>query len=193
MNSEFTVAVHCLLFLDNQGEQMANSEQIACSVATHPARVRKVLSSLRKHGLVTTKEGAGGGYQLNTELARVTLGDLYRLFARGSLHPGWCSGSDKSSCQISSNMHTVMDRIFSGGEQRLESYFDELSLSEVKRMVDETGSQAGRDRCTGKYEERVNMQNMQDMQNMRDKQGLKDTKGLEGLLEAREAKGGMMG
>ncbi|MCM3701821.1 Rrf2 family transcriptional regulator [Paenibacillus macerans] len=168
MNSEFTVAVHCLLFLDNKEEQMANSEQIACSVATHPARVRKVLSALRKHGLVTTKEGVGGGYSLNTELARVTLGDLYRMFARGSLHPGWCSGSEESSCQVSSNMHTVMDRIFTGGEQRLESYFDELSLSEVKRMLDEADSQAGREHCTGKY------------------------KDMKDLLEVRKAKGGVL-
>lgn len=135
MNSEFTVAVHCLIFLYLREDKMANSEQIACSVTTHPARVRKVLSLLRKQGYVSTKEGVGGGYQLNIKLDDISLGDLYRLFARGSLQPGWCPGSDNSPCLVSSNIHSAMDLIFTGGEQRLEQYFDEIKLSEVYRLL----------------------------------------------------------
>ncbi|MGG6313762.1 Rrf2 family transcriptional regulator [Paenibacillus macerans] len=139
MNSEFTVAVHCLLFLETREERMANSEQIAASVATHPARVRKVLSLLRKHGYVTTKEGVGGGYLLKAELDCISLGDLYRIFALGSLHPGWCSGSEHSNCAISSNIHDVMDHIFGGAERELEAYFDRLRMCDVKRLLQETG------------------------------------------------------
>lgn len=135
MNSEFTVAIHCLLFLYRKAECMSNSEEIACSVSTHPARVRKVLSALRKQGYVATKEGVGGGYLLSANLQDITLGDLYRLFARGSLHPGWCSGSELSSCFVSSNIHGVMDLIFKGGEERLEAYYDEISLYDVKSLL----------------------------------------------------------
>lgn len=136
MNSEFTVAIHCLLFLYKKDECMSNSEEIACSVSTHPARVRKVLSSLRKQGYVATKEGVGGGYLLSVSLDDIHLGDLYRLFARGSLHPGWCSGSEVSSCSVSSNIHGVMDLIFAGGEERLESYFAEIRLSDVRSLLE---------------------------------------------------------
>lgn len=117
---------------------MANSEQIACSVATHPARVRKVLSLLRRHDLVTTKEGAYGGYLLKAELSQVSLGDLYRIFAQGSLRPSWCSGSEHSSCAISSNIPAVMNRIYGGAERQLELYFDRLLMSDVKRLLDES-------------------------------------------------------
>lgn len=137
MNSEFTVALHCLLFLHMNANCIANSEKIAMSVATHPARVRKVLSLLRKQGYVATKEGVGGGYLLSADLNAITLGDLYRLFARGSLQPGWCSGSQESACQVSSNMHEVMDRVFAGGEDRLEHYFDEIKVSRVKDLLQE--------------------------------------------------------
>jgi 6-phosphogluconolactonase (cycloisomerase 2 family)/DNA-binding IscR family transcriptional regulator len=138
MNSELTVAVHCLLFLDSREDHMANSEQIACSVATHPARVRKVLSLLRRHDLVTTKEGAHGGYLLKAELSRVSLGDLYRIFAQGSLRPSWCSGSEHSSCAISSNIPAVMNEIYGGAERQVELYFDRLPLSEVKRLMEDS-------------------------------------------------------
>lgn len=135
MNSEFIMAVHCMLFLFTCGDSVTNSEQIACSVSTNPARVRKVLASLRKQNYVSTKEGAGGGYQLSVSLEEVTLGDLYRLFARGSLQRGWCSGSEKSPCLVSSNIHSVMELILSGGEERLEAYFGEIKLSEVHRLL----------------------------------------------------------
>lgn len=92
MNSEFTIAVHCLLFLGIREGRIANSEDIAESVSTHPARVRKVLSVLRKHRYVMTKEGAHGGYMLNSKPEEVRLGDLYRLFALGSFGPHWRSG-----------------------------------------------------------------------------------------------------
>jgi len=146
MNSEFTIAVHCLLFLYTKEDKMANSEQIACSVSTHPARIRKVLSLLRKQGLVATKEGARGGYQLNRALEEITLGDLYRLFARGSLQPGWCSGNEQSPCRISSNIHSAMELIFSRGEDRLEAYFNEIALSEVHRLLNRCGAEDVGDR-----------------------------------------------
>ncbi|WP_334074844.1 MULTISPECIES: Rrf2 family transcriptional regulator [Paenibacillus] len=146
MNSEFTIAVHCLLFLYTKEDKMANSEQIACSVSTHPARVRKVLSLLRKQGLVATKEGARGGYQLNKTLEEITLGDLYRLFARGSLQPGWCSGNEKSPCQVSSNIHSAMELIFNRGEDCLESYFNGIALSEVHRLLNRSSPEEAGDR-----------------------------------------------
>lgn len=135
MNSDFIIAVHCMLFLYTCGDGRTNSEQIACSVSTHPARVRKVLASLRKQDYVSTKEGAGGGYRLNVSLDDITLGDLYRMFASGSLQRGWCSGSEQSSCLVSSNIHSVMELILSGGEERLEAYFREIKLSDVHRLL----------------------------------------------------------
>lgn len=146
MNSEFTIAAHCLLFLYTKEDKMANSEQIACSVSTHPARIRKVLSLLRKQGLVATKEGARGGYQLNRALDEITLGDLYRLFARGSLQPGWCSGNEQSPCQVSSNIHSAMELVFNRGEDRLEAYFNEIALSDVHRLLNQGGAEDVGDR-----------------------------------------------
>ncbi|MEF2966313.1 Rrf2 family transcriptional regulator [Paenibacillus sp. M1] len=135
MNSEFTIAIHCMLFLYARGEKKANSDEIACSVSTHPARVRKVLGCLGKRGFVATKEGARGGYQLNIPPESITLGELYRIFARGSLQPGWCSGSEQSPCAVSSNIHSVMEHVFAGAERRLETYFDEITLSDVHRLL----------------------------------------------------------
>ncbi|MDQ0172313.1 RrF2 family transcriptional regulator [Paenibacillus tundrae] len=135
MNSEFTIAVHCLVFLSMKEDCMANSEDLSHSVGTHPARVRKVLSVLRKHGYLTTKEGAHGGYLLNRPSDEIKLGELYRLVAGGSLGPNWCSGESGSPCVVSSNMRDVMGGIYDGGEEALSIYFDRISIEDVKHRI----------------------------------------------------------
>lgn len=137
MNSEFTIAVHCLLFLGVREGRIANSEDIAESVTTHPARVRKVLSVLRKHRYVTTKEGAHGGYLLSSKPDEVRLGDLYRLFAFGSFAPHWHSGDEQSSCVVSSNIKEVMGSIYEGGERVVEHYLDSITLEAVQQRLAE--------------------------------------------------------
>ncbi|KHF35998.1 Transcriptional regulator [Paenibacillus sp. P1XP2] len=61
MNSEFNIAVHCLTLLSVKEDHMANSEEIAKSVCTHPARIRKVLGLLRKHGTWRQKKASAEG------------------------------------------------------------------------------------------------------------------------------------
>nr|WP_262392615.1 Rrf2 family transcriptional regulator [Sporolactobacillus inulinus] len=51
MNSQFTIAVHCLIVLARNPEQVWNSESLSRKVHTHPARIRKIMSVLRKSGL----------------------------------------------------------------------------------------------------------------------------------------------
>jgi Rrf2 family protein len=136
MNSEFTIAVHCLVFLSMRNERMANSEDLSQSVGTHPARVRKVLSVLRKHGYLTTKEGAHGGYLLSRPSEEIKLGEVYRLVAGGSLGPSWCSGESGSPCKVSSNMQGVMGAIYYGGEEALSAYFDRISIHDVQQSIE---------------------------------------------------------
>ncbi|ALS25964.1 Rrf2 family transcriptional regulator [Paenibacillus cisolokensis] len=137
MNSEFTIAVHSLVLLAYLPERMATSETIAVNVGTHPARVRKVMSCLRRGGYVDTREGSGGGYWLTAQPAEVTLKDIYRVIAIGSLMPNWCSGNPDADCIVGSNMKEVMYGIFCAAEQRLESYFAGITIADVLAQIRE--------------------------------------------------------
>ncbi|WP_427180725.1 RrF2 family transcriptional regulator [Paenibacillus sp. TC-CSREp1] len=153
MNSEFTIAVHCLVFLSMRSECMANSEDLSQSVGTHPARVRKVLSVLRKHGYLTTKEGAHGGYLLSRPSEEIKLGELYRLVAGGSLGPSWCSGESGSPCKVSSNMQGVMGAIYDGGEEALSAYFDRISILDVQQRIERGESPLSMKACSESKQE----------------------------------------
>ena len=57
MTSEFTIAVHALVFLSHKGTYYS-SEGLADNVCTNAARIRKVMAKLKKADLIKTKEGA---------------------------------------------------------------------------------------------------------------------------------------
>lgn len=128
MNSEFTVAVHSLVLLAYLPDHMASSETIARNVSTNPTRIRKIMSTLRKHGFVKTKEGIGGGYILNCEPDEVTLAQIYRALSGGTLKPHWCSGNPDEDCLVSANIQGVMDHFFYEAEQHYVAYLEKNTL-----------------------------------------------------------------
>ena len=135
MNSEFVIAVHSLVLLAYRPDGMATSEEIAENVCTNPVRVRKVMSCLRKHGFVDTREGPGGGYKLCRQPEDVTLADVYRSLAAGTLAPSWCSGDPEKDCVVSSNMAEVMDAVFCGADRQLEAYFEQITIGRMLSQV----------------------------------------------------------
>jgi Rrf2 family protein len=135
MNSEFIIAVHSLVLLAYRPEGMASSEEIAANVCTNPVRVRKVMSCLRKNGFVDTREGPGGGYKLYQRPEQITLADVYRSLAAGSLAPSWCSGDPEKDCVVSSNMGEVMNAVFCGADRQLEDYFGAITIGHMLSQV----------------------------------------------------------
>jgi Rrf2 family protein len=135
VNSEFTIAVHSLVFLANLPDHMASSELIAKNVCTNPARVRKIMSCLRKTGMVRTKEGIGGGYILNGDPQEITLARIYRSVSCGTLKPHLCTGNPEDSCLISSQFQPVMDQFFYDAEAYLEQYLDHITIKSVLEKI----------------------------------------------------------
>lgn len=101
MNSDFTIAVHSLVYLAYLPDHMASSESIAENVCTNSARIRKMMSCLRNNGFVKTKEGVGGGYILDCNPQEISLADIYIAVSHGTLKPNWCTGDPKKKmCYI---------------------------------------------------------------------------------------------
>lgn len=96
MNAEFAVAVHSLVFLARRGGT-STSEEIARSVCTHSARVRKVLSRLKKAQLVSSREGhQDGGYAAMRAAEDVTLLDVLNALETRVVPPiRPCADSDR--------------------------------------------------------------------------------------------------
>ena len=76
-NTRFAVGVHVLTLLCAHVDEQTSSTRLALSVGSNAVHVRRVLGLLREAGLVTSRPGAAGGWQIACDPAEVTLRDVW--------------------------------------------------------------------------------------------------------------------
>lgn len=129
MTSEFIVAVDCMAFLSRGGK--STSEEMAVEACTNASRVRRVMSMLKKGGLICTREGARGGYTLCKPPEDITLGEVF------SLTSGYAYAYRKKQpaidyeCMEGKGMHAVMENIHRGMEEHCRRYLNTITLKDV--------------------------------------------------------------
>ena len=136
MNGLFCVAVHALIYLDKRG-CMLSSEELAANICTNPARVRKVMAKLKRAGLVTTRTGTDGGYQLTADPARVTLDMVADALAVRFVEPAWHSGGGVDcGCMVASGMAWVMDGLFDQLDRRCREHLAGVTLADLEGQLE---------------------------------------------------------
>lgn len=136
MNGLFCVAVHALIYLDKRG-CMLSSEELAANICTNPARVRKVMANLKRAGLVTTRTGNEGGYQLAADPARVTLDQVAGALAVRFVEPAWHSGGGVDcGCMVASGMAGVMDSLFDQLDRRCREHLAGVTLADLEGQLE---------------------------------------------------------
>jgi DNA-binding IscR family transcriptional regulator len=75
-SSQLSDVLHVLLHMA-EGDGPATSEALSAAMQTHPVVLRRLMSGLRKAGLVASAKGHGGGWVLSCPLDRITLRDVH--------------------------------------------------------------------------------------------------------------------
>ena len=135
MNGVFCVAVHALIYLDKRN-CMLSSEELADNICTNPARVRRVMSKLKKAGLVTTKTGNEGGYRLLRKAGEITLKEIADALEVRFVEPAWHSGGTDLPCMVASGMAEVMDGLFDDLDQRCRDRMAQLRLPDLETQLE---------------------------------------------------------
>ncbi len=79
-NTQFAVAVHVLTYLADAGPgRTASSDELSGSTNVNPVYVRRVLGPLREAGLVRSRPGKHGGWELARDAGDITLAQVWRL------------------------------------------------------------------------------------------------------------------
>ncbi|MEJ9212783.1 Rrf2 family transcriptional regulator [Bacillus smithii] len=133
MNSDFSIAVHCVTYLATRSEQIVTSEDIAHSVTVHPARLRKILSLLRKEGIILSKEGAKGGFSLKEKAENITLDKIFMLTSEGTLVPK-CPESNEN-CIVGKNLSSILINIFDDAEKHLMNYLKGITIQDIIKEI----------------------------------------------------------
>lgn len=135
MNGLFCVAVHALIYLDKR-DCVLSSEELAANICTNPARVRKVMSRLKKAGLVETKTGNEGGYHLLRKPSEITLEKIADALEVRFVEPAWHSGGTDLPCMVASGMAEVMDGLFDDLDRHCRNRLAQFQLSDLEVQLE---------------------------------------------------------
>ena len=130
MTSEFTIAVHALVFLNHKGT-VYSSEGLAANVCTNAARIRKVMAKLKKADLVKTKEGMDGGYLFHRDSRDVNLSMVAEALDTPFVAAAWKSGNPHMDCLISSGMAGIMDEL----NQCCQAYLEKVTIADLDSKI----------------------------------------------------------
>ena len=79
-NTQFAVAVHVLTYLAGADDgRPVSSEELSRTTNTNPVHVRRVLGPLREAGLLASRPGVHGGWELAVDARDITLARVWRL------------------------------------------------------------------------------------------------------------------
>lgn len=134
MNSEFSVAVHSLVFLNHRGTTLS-SEELAKNVCTNPARIRKIMAKLKKAELVATKEGIDGGYHFIRDPSTVTLREVSEALEMRFVSATWQSGDTDMKCLIASGMAAIMDDIYGQLDQLCQVHLGGITIQMIENRI----------------------------------------------------------
>ncbi len=132
-NSRLTVAIHALCWLalaERHGHTGLTSDQIAASLDSNPAAVRRALGPLRDAGLVTTDVGPGGGWSLQASAASITLADVYSAVEPSpvfALHPH----QPRQDCPVGYGIAPVLDDIYNHVARAVAGELSRHTISDV--------------------------------------------------------------
>ena len=134
MTSEFSVAVHALVFLNHKG-CVYSSEGLAENICTNPARIRKVMAKLKKAELVETKEGIDGGYHCIEETDQISLHTIAEALDFTFVSSGWKSGSTEMKCLIASGMGGLMEKVYEDLNNQCMERLKKIAIKDLDKEI----------------------------------------------------------
>ncbi len=130
-NTQFAVAAHVLVLIVAAGRRPVPSEEMARSVQASPVYLRRVLGRLRTGGLVTSRPGPHGGWQLARPADAITLGDVWRA-VHGDV-PVLGLHGPAEACPVGAEIGTLMNGVQDRLTQAIEEELDRTTLLEAAR------------------------------------------------------------
>lgn len=134
MTGEFAAAVHALVYLNHKNTTLT-SDELAENVCTNPARMRKIMARLKKAELVTTKEGAEGGYFFPHNAKKVNLKMISDAFDLTIVSSNWKSGDEGMECLVASGMAVIMDGIYNQLDGLCKDRLEKITIYSIERYI----------------------------------------------------------
>lgn len=132
ISSRFTIAVHIFACIDTFGENhKVTSDFLSTSVNVNPVIIRKILSSLKKSGLLDVQRGTGGT-TIAKPLDQITLYDIYQsveCIENGELFH--FHEKPNMDCPVGKNIHNILDDKLLRVQKAMENELSAITLNDI--------------------------------------------------------------
>lgn len=132
ISAKCSVAVHCLIFISEYGAQgNITSALLSQTTGIHPATIRSLLSALKKEGVLSVKNGAGGAL-LAVPAGEITLYRICKAIEPDFLdklvgvHP-----SPSPLCPVGRNIRPVLEHSYQKIRRDLAASLERITLEEM--------------------------------------------------------------
>ncbi|MDR1773353.1 MAG: Rrf2 family transcriptional regulator [Clostridioides sp.] len=133
VNSKFSIAVHvlALLGINKDSKEKNTSELISKSVGTNPVVIRRLISNLKREGLVNTQPGIAGS-TLAKDPSNITLLDIYKAVkpSEDALVFDFHEKTSKE-CPVGKNIKNVLKGPFIESQKAMENKLAEYNLKDI--------------------------------------------------------------
>ncbi len=130
LDSRLSGILHLLLHMADS-ETPLTSEALAAIMRTNPVVVRRTLAGLRRHNLVRSEKGHGGGWTLVADLDRVSLRDVYAALGEPALF-AIGNRSQSPACLVEQAVNAALDDPLRQAEERLLAAFGSVTLAAIR-------------------------------------------------------------
>lgn len=132
ISSRFTIAVHIFACIDTfEKDQKITSDFLSASINVNPVIIRKILSSLKKSGLINVLRGTGGT-TIAKPLDQITLLDIFQsveCLEDGKLFH--FHENPNANCPVGKNIHSILDDKLLRVQKAMENELASITLENV--------------------------------------------------------------
>lgn len=130
-DTRLSFALHALLHLAQRpGVSMTSGEMAECS-GTHPVVVRQTFAGLREAGIVSSRKGRGGGWQLARPPAEITLEQVQRALNERVVDVTAENASGDDGCLVQRVVHGALDDAVAEANRVLDRHLAGITLADL--------------------------------------------------------------
>ncbi|MFA6246640.1 MAG: Rrf2 family transcriptional regulator [Mucilaginibacter sp.] len=134
MNGRFPIEMHIMTLLCTADDYLS-SDYMAGSINVNPVLVRKELSNLIKHQLITSREGKNGGYTLSKPATSISLASIYQSIKQGNVL-GQAKNQPNPACPIGKQINNHLKDLDNEIEQAMLNKLGTTNLAEFCNKFD---------------------------------------------------------
>ena len=93
------------------------------------------MRSWQKAGLLETREGNSGGYELQGDASTIKLSDLAQALQQPLTKSGWRSGALNTYCMVATGMGTVVDTLEASLNAVCMQYLSQITIEDISQQL----------------------------------------------------------